>query len=55
MNDVKEIISFPTDLSENNDKEWFHATPSDILRPKNQTAKPFVSYINRAIDYNDEQ
>ena len=25
MNDVKEIISFPTDLSENNDKEWFHA------------------------------
>ncbi len=28
MNDVKEIISFPTDLSENNDKEWFHATPS---------------------------
>lgn len=25
MNDVKEIISFLTDLSENNNKDWFHA------------------------------
>ena len=25
MSDVKEIISFLTDLSENNNKGWFHA------------------------------
>ena len=25
MNDVKEIILFLTDLSENNNKDWFHA------------------------------
>ena len=25
MNDVKEIILFLTDLSENNKKDWFHA------------------------------
>lgn len=117
MSDVKEISSFLTDLSENNNKGWFHVNRQRytdaqkmaealcaeliegirgfdpnvgtlssqdclfrILRDTRfakdkspyrpgfgmfvaverlvdiyQTARPFVSYINRAIDYNDEQ
>lgn len=54
---MKDTLKFLTDLSRNNNKEWFDANKGLASRLVDifHGAKPFLDYINRAIDYCREE
>ena len=45
MNDVKEIISFLTDLSENNNKDWLHANRQRYTDAKKRQRHYVQNYV----------
>lgn len=57
---MKEILAFLNELARNNDRVWFNAHKAEYqnlarLLEIFQSGKPFLDYVNRAVEYVKEE